>query len=279
MNEYSKHKEFPNYLVFILNSEEESLEVRQVAGLTLKGIMERSFMTLDENVIDYFKDNILTHYLHQNQIVRKTISNLINTFIRLGGTEMWPEILNFVVINLNTSLGVEMSLETLNIVIEDSGSYLEDKHLKFLRQLLPQLTGFLQKMGSQEVNQREDTLINLVLKTIYMLLENCQVFLSEDDCLSSVTKVLVNLHNTENLQMRYYLGRCWTTAVRINKQIFIDYADVLFSFFANNLTVDYYEMNFISAEFFLILVDEDEDNEEIFNTEVIQTLFQNYLKQ
>lgn len=117
-----------NYLVFILNQEDLEADIRQIGGLTLKGIMERSFMNLTEDAVDYFKINILTCYLHSNQSIRKTISNLINTFIRHGGMEMWPELLNFLYDNLDTDLGVEMSLETLNIIIEDSGSYLEDKY-------------------------------------------------------------------------------------------------------------------------------------------------------
>jgi hypothetical protein len=92
--------------------------------------MERSFVSLPEDAIEYFKKDILKCYLHENSIIRKTISNLINTFIRHGGTEIWPEILDFLYKNLDSDIGVGMSLETLNIIIEDSGSYIEDKHNK-----------------------------------------------------------------------------------------------------------------------------------------------------
>jgi hypothetical protein len=111
-----------------MNKSDIEIDIRQIAGLTLKGIMERSFLSLPEESIDYFKDNILTCYLDSNNVIRKTISNLINTFIRHGGTEMWPEILSFLNQNLDTDLGVGMSLETINIIIEDSGQYIEDKH-------------------------------------------------------------------------------------------------------------------------------------------------------
>jgi hypothetical protein len=114
----------------MLNEEDIEIDVRQVAGLTLKAIMERSFINLDEDSIEYFKINVLNCYDHKNQTIRKTISNLINTFIRHGGTEMWPEILDFLYNSLDSDISVEMSLETINIIIEDSSSYLEEKHSK-----------------------------------------------------------------------------------------------------------------------------------------------------
>ena len=87
-------------------------------------------MTIDEDSIEYFKTNVLNCYDHKNQVIRKTISNLINTFIRHGGTEMWPEILDFLYNRLDSDISVEMSLETINIIIEDSAPYLEEKHSK-----------------------------------------------------------------------------------------------------------------------------------------------------
>ena len=98
----------------------------------MKAIMERSFINLSEDSIEYFKCNILNCYNHSNYLIRKTISNLINTFIRHGGTEMWPEILTFLYDNLDSSISVEMSLETINIIIEDSASYLEEKHIEVI---------------------------------------------------------------------------------------------------------------------------------------------------
>jgi hypothetical protein len=130
MNEYSTNKEFTNYLLYILNKDDVNIEIREIAGLSLKGLMERSFVNLTEDAIEYFKKNILTCYFHENNHIRKTISNLINTFIRHGGAEMWPELLDFLYENLDSDIGVGMSLETINIIVEDSGPYIEDKHYK-----------------------------------------------------------------------------------------------------------------------------------------------------
>jgi hypothetical protein len=108
-----------------------------MAGLCLKALIERDFINLTEDAIEYFKTNILLCYLHKNNTIRKTISNLINTFLRHAGSDMWPEILEFLYEQLDNDLGVEMSLETLNIILEDSGTYLEERcvEVNFLKLL------------------------------------------------------------------------------------------------------------------------------------------------
>ncbi len=90
--------------------------------------MERQFHELDDDELNYFKENICKCYLDKQPVIRKAISNLVNTFIRIGGIEIWPDILNILYENLDTDLGVNMSLETLNIIMEDSGNVLEEKY-------------------------------------------------------------------------------------------------------------------------------------------------------
>ena len=43
---------------------------------------------------------------------------------------MWPEILGILYNNLDSDLGVAMSLETLILVIEDSGNLIDEKYTK-----------------------------------------------------------------------------------------------------------------------------------------------------
>lgn len=90
--------------------------------------MERQFHELDEDELKYFKENIAKCYLDSQPVIRKAISNLVNTFIRVGGIEMWPNILNIIYENLDSDVGVNMSLETLNIILEDSGNIIEEKY-------------------------------------------------------------------------------------------------------------------------------------------------------
>jgi len=110
-----------------LNEEKIDIDIRQISGLTLKSILDREFNNLNDNNLEYFKSNILNNYLHQNSKIRKTISILLNTFIRQGGIEIWPELLEFLYENLDNEKCAETSLETFNFVFEDSGCNLERK--------------------------------------------------------------------------------------------------------------------------------------------------------
>ena len=108
------------------------MKIRQASGLSLKGLLERSFDQINEETLDFFKENILKCYCDENEIVRKTVTNLINAFISQGEIAVWPEILDFLESSLNNDKYVEMSLETLMIIIEDSGVYLEENHADVL---------------------------------------------------------------------------------------------------------------------------------------------------
>jgi len=91
--------------------------------------MERSFANLSDENLDFFKKKILEIYYDSNNIIKRTISNLINTFIRLGGIDLWPELLEFLINNLNFEANYETVMETIQIIIEDSGAYIEDKNI------------------------------------------------------------------------------------------------------------------------------------------------------
>jgi hypothetical protein len=231
--------------------------------------MERSFANLTENTIEYFKANILECYLDNIPTIRRTISNLINTFLRHGGMEMWPEILKFLVNHLDSNMGVEMSLETLNIIIEDSGTYLEENYSEFLNELLPKIFNYLYDIGKIMKEEKQDHMTILVLQTLNILLENCSNIMI--DQLDSVSGVLVNLHNTNNFDLRYHIGLCWLSMCRMKREILLDNSANLFSFFVNNLSAEYYQMNFVAAEFLLYVVEEDEDliNDEIIREKIL----------
>jgi hypothetical protein len=111
----------------LFNDEGLELEIRQVSGLTLKTILEKDF-NLTDDCKDYIKTNILKNFLSQNDKIRKTISIIINVFIKQGGIENWPEILEYLYRNLETDRGAEISLKTYNIIIEDSGHLLDKKY-------------------------------------------------------------------------------------------------------------------------------------------------------
>ena len=89
--------------------------------------MEKDFSSIIDENAQYVKENILKFYLDDNNKIRKTISIVINTYIKQDGLQNWPELLDFLFNNLGTERGAEMSLETINIIIEDSGLLLEEK--------------------------------------------------------------------------------------------------------------------------------------------------------
>lgn len=118
--------------MFIFSYKEIPIEIRQKSGLTLKGIMERSFANFNEENIAYFKQKVLENYSEENSSIKKITSILINTFITLDGVENWQDLINFLMTNLSNPCNYEMSMETIQIILEDSGSYFEDKYLKVI---------------------------------------------------------------------------------------------------------------------------------------------------
>jgi hypothetical protein len=89
--------------------------------------MEKDFSSISEDSLSYLRQNILKNYLHDNCRIRKTISIIINTYIKQSGLENWPDLLDFLYNKLENDRGAEMSLETINLITEDSGSLLEQK--------------------------------------------------------------------------------------------------------------------------------------------------------
>jgi transportin-1 len=62
------------------------------------------------------------------------------------------------------------------------------------------------------------------------------------------------------LDLRYRIGRCWLVVIRSNRSILTSKTEQLFNFFYENLTTECYELNFTAAEFFLYLIDDDEED-------------------
>jgi hypothetical protein len=83
----------------------------------------------------------------------------------------------------------------------------------------------------------------------------------------------MGMHEIANLKIRFRIGRCWLIIVRISKSILFNAFERLYKFFFVNMTAEDYEMNFTSAEFFLYLVDEEE--EDIIKNNKISTILQN----
>lgn len=121
--------------MFIFSCKEIPVEIRQKSGLTLKGIMERSFSDFNEENIFYIKTKIIENYSDENNSIKRITSILINTLITLDGVEQWEDLFNFLLSNFSQNeKNYEMTMETIQIILEDSGSFIEEKYLsvKFL---------------------------------------------------------------------------------------------------------------------------------------------------
>lgn len=114
--------------MFIFIHREVSVEIRQKAGLTLKGLMERSSGNLSEENISFFRQKILENFFDVNNTIKKITSILINCYINLFGIDQWQDLISFLIQNLSNANYYEISMETIQIILEDSGSYIEENY-------------------------------------------------------------------------------------------------------------------------------------------------------
>jgi hypothetical protein len=97
----------------------------------------------------------------------------------------------------------------------------------------------------------------ITLSTLHILIDNCPNAIFDE--LKILSKFLIILNNLENINVRINLGMCWNSILKNNKEIIFDLYDYLFAFFINNFKVENYELNFSSAEFFSLVLDEKEN--------------------
>jgi hypothetical protein len=89
--------------------------------------------------------------------------------------------------------------------------------------------------------------------------------------------VLIGLHKVKSTSLRFRIGRCWLIILRIHNDTLLTKFEALFAFFYESFTVENYEMNFTAAEFFLFIIDDEEEGF-VKNNHISSTL-QHNLKQ
>lgn len=114
----------------------------------------------------------------------------------------------------------------------------------------------------------------LILSTFHILIENCPNIVNEK--LEILIKIFLILNTTEFIEIRNSLGICWNSLLKNNKNIIDDIYKHLFVFFIDNFKSENYSLNLCSAEFFTLLLDE---NENFINNEEIRKLFENKLNE
>lgn len=132
ISDLSKLPDFTNYLLFVFNQESLEISTRLVAGLSLKGYIERSFNKLGAGSIAYFKTNILTFAFHKHPQIRKTILILIKMFILLGTLSIWPELLEYLlqILEDQSTNVVHISLEAINMILEENSQFFIESNSK-----------------------------------------------------------------------------------------------------------------------------------------------------
>lgn len=140
-----------------------------------------------------------------------------------------------------------------------------------MRSLVPKILNILSttKLIDQETNKTT----GLVLNTLHILLENCPDAL--DIHAENIANVLLNFNNFENCSLRFKVGRCWISIIKLRKDIFNQFCETLFDFFTDNLSKEAYEMNFTAAEFYLFVIEED-DGAYLKNAKVYHNIQKNF---
>jgi hypothetical protein len=122
--------------------------------------------------------------------------------------------------------------------------------------------------------ENNQIIIEQVLTTMYILLENCPEAVY--DISDEISNTLIELGNIKKYSMRYKVGRYWLALINTKYQILDTNSESLFQFFTENLSVESYQMNFTAAEFYLSIV--DEETCQIFNNPQIMNFLQENIK-
>ena len=77
--------------------------MRQPAGLALKSHLDASFAGVPMTVIYYIQERLKSAFYDEHLEVRKTVSNVMSMIMVRGGFNAWPDLLEFLTSNLQTS--------------------------------------------------------------------------------------------------------------------------------------------------------------------------------
>ena len=254
---YIKDINFPKNLIYILTSPSQSNDIRCLAGTTLKGQMESNLQSFTTDTFEYFKSSVMTCYFDRDSAIRKTVSNLVNTFIRHCGIEVWPEILEVIESNIDKKDN-EMSIETLNLILEDSRGGLEEKFYKSMNSIIDKILFILQSSDNEQ-------LCNSFMNTLTIFLESCQAMAIEK--MRDIVGILKQYANSSEGKIKHLVGKCWYIVIHLDKSYLNESYEDLINFYLGNFNEENYEKSFVCAEFFQYLID---DKENFLKTEMIK---------
>lgn len=100
------------------------------------------FAFISPEIIEYCKVMVLKAFSSQEKIIRQTSCNVISLILFRGGINIWPDILEFLINQLETNDDsiIETSVQAISFIIEDSNRALEEpKYVEEINRMLPSL--------------------------------------------------------------------------------------------------------------------------------------------
>ncbi len=89
--------------------------------MTLKSHLDRNFESITDDVKNFIRFYLLQTFNNPQIELKKLASLVITTYIARGGFQSWPELLDFLISNLNSSNeeNIEMTIDCISKIVED----------------------------------------------------------------------------------------------------------------------------------------------------------------
>lgn len=213
--------------------------------------MEVNSRIFTNDTIEYFKPMLVSCFFDRDYQIKKTISNLINTFIRHFGMDAWPEVLDLIEDNLDKKEGNDMAFETLNIILEDFQGEIDDKFSINIRKIIEKLIFCVKS------SKVENHLAMIFLNTLNLFLDSCQEVTYEK--LGEIVLILKEFSRNQDNEVKNKVAKCWYSVIHLEKRYVNEYYDELFNFFLGNFNCENPIQSFASSEFFLYIISSEEN--------------------
>ena len=142
-----------------------------------------------------------------------------------------------------------MSIQTLNIILEDSRDILEIKFQNEINKIIDKIILFLRTSKSNQLN-------NILLNTINILFESCQHLMLLK--IREIIPIINHFADSPDQKIKAKISKCYYTISQIDKDFVYQYSEKLFSFFIKNFSDQNYEQSYIASQYFLYIISKDE---------------------
>ena len=227
-----------------------------MAASVLKVQIESNNENLSNESILYIKSNILNYYFNDKDIeIIKSISEILNSFLQTFGIEIYPSIISILIDNLNNKNRIEIVLDTLNVILEDFRDILVSK--KYIKSVYKILDKILFCLQINNIKNIDNNLINKLLYTLNIFFDNYQEFIKEN--MREIIPIINLFSDTDNNNIKTKIAKIWYTLIHLDKLLVFQHYEDLFNFFISLFNEKNYDQSFISAQFFLYIISNEEN--------------------